>query len=330
MGRDAQALARWRLPTLRRMTLAELRAEFRRQPGIGPLAFRLLADITRDVTATKPAPAYAPSGEWSADELEDTRSEWIATRLLGRGDYERLLAGATTIGRLRSALRQSLDWHLINAHARGDAANHARRVRRVLRERFDRVELGGGPGWTLPGGSRSAVPTRLSDLSPVVGLYDRHGDPSPAIERILERAGGAVPEALVIDVLRRRAGLPAHSGVDLLDPQELVLPTAEEGDTLAPWELRKAALAVLDRLDSKQTITMCAFHRSQNVPRAAAALGVAETTVHRRLRAVVSMIVEAVDGTAASRSRAHVSADVSDDVVKTYNLLVALIDSRSQ
>lgn len=308
------------------MTLERLREEYSAGAGLGPEQLKLLGRVTKAVATRLPARPYAGSGAWTEAELEDVLSEWVTTRLLGRGDYERMLLAAKNMRDLRGGLQRSLYQHLINKRAKGRAVAHARRVIATLRERFGQVPALGTPqGWTLPGGSEEIVAGRPSELMPAVAPYDG-SNPGPAIERLLTRARGAVDQETIIDVLRRCAGLPEHEEPELGESPAWETVSSDPPDArLSTAEIQDAASAVLARLAPEQIATLQAFHAEPSVPSVAKSLGTAESTIRRRLRAVVALLADAVDAPGISSGHSFADVDVVDDVWAAYDVLITLM-----
>jgi transposase len=122
------------------VTIEELRAEHGREV-IGPNLRSLLARIVAATAPIYPADEYSDAWVWNEEALEDALHDWIAMRLLRRGDLAAMLLSASSLGSFRGALTKSFSQFLRNRRRRTSASNLYTRMQKVLRtdSRFQMV-----------------------------------------------------------------------------------------------------------------------------------------------------------------------------------------------
>jgi hypothetical protein len=104
-------------------------------------------------TAGLPA-HYSPVGVWSDEAVEEVFADWVATRLVGRGQLLAMLQRAPALRVFRRMAETSVRQHLVDSLERSQSANLYERVARLLDddERFMGVGSGSGRLWSLVGG----------------------------------------------------------------------------------------------------------------------------------------------------------------------------------
>jgi DNA-binding CsgD family transcriptional regulator len=118
----------------------------------------LMADCLRTVgllvrTAGLPA-HYSPVGVWSDEAVEEVFADWVAVRLVGRGQLLAMLQRAPALRVFRRMAETSVRQHLVDGLTRSQSANLYDRVARLLADddRFDGSGSGSGRLWRLADG----------------------------------------------------------------------------------------------------------------------------------------------------------------------------------
>lgn len=259
-----------------------LRDEHRRL-FIGPEISRLLQRIVRATAPTYPPTEYGASEGWTAETLEDLLQDWIAERLLARGDLTLMLETSESPRSLRAALTTSLSQFLINRRRRTSASNLYRRTLQMLRrgEEFTAINPSARPAdqlWTLvaaPQLSPSAmalawlvqIASRLDDEQLAViryGPYSLKSSPilrEPALQQflthLLANAEGSLSLTTITEVMRRRFRLFELADIELDESVEVPEPPV-------PLQVEHAVAAdgVLARLGKARTDAIRAFETS--------------------------------------------------------------------
>lgn len=118
----------------------------------------LIEDCRRSVrllirTAGLPA-HYSPVGVWSDEAVDEVFADWVARRLVERGQLLAMLQRAPALSVFRRMSETSVRQHLIDGLKRSQAANLYDRVARLLADdkRFSASGSGGGRLWRVAGG----------------------------------------------------------------------------------------------------------------------------------------------------------------------------------
>jgi hypothetical protein len=113
----------------------------------------LLDDCRRTVrllvrTAGLPA-HYSPVGVWSDEAVDEVFADWVAARLVGRGQLLAMLQRAPALRVFRRMAETSVRQHLVDSLQRSQSANLYERVARLLGdpEQFDGTGSGAGRLW---------------------------------------------------------------------------------------------------------------------------------------------------------------------------------------
>jgi len=118
----------------------------------------LMADCLRTVrllvrTAGLP-PHYSPVGVWSDEAMDEVCADWVAVRLVDRGQLLAMLQRAPALRVFRRMAETSVRQHLVDGLTRSQSANLYDRVARLLdeTERFAGSGSGSGRLWRLADG----------------------------------------------------------------------------------------------------------------------------------------------------------------------------------
>ena len=260
-------------------------------------------------------PSFAPYGRWDDEAADEVFAGWYAYRLLGRGQLQALLDGASTVGGLRRLAERSLRQYLINARDRSQAGNLYRRLVALLEDgaRFRLVlnanraqdrwyAVRDAPGDMRPwaGDERSLLAhgwalgdfvvirykAGAAKLSPVLDA----GELERFVDGLLGRVHGALTAALIMRVLSVRFDL----GEVELEPGDEVEFEAHAETPEAAVLLDDTARAVLAGLTARQRAILTRSG-SEGVAAIALELGCAAGTVineQRRIADVVTRLTE--------------------------------------
>ncbi len=104
-------------------------------------------------TAGLPA-HYSPVGVWSEEAVDEVFADWVAARLVARGQLLAMLQRAPALRVFRRMAETSVRQHLVDGLTKSQSANVYQRVARLLAEseRFSNVGSGAGRLWRLRGG----------------------------------------------------------------------------------------------------------------------------------------------------------------------------------
>lgn len=105
-------------------------------------------------TAGLPA-HYSPVGVWSNEAVEEVFADWVAVRLVGRGQLLAMLQRAPALRVFRRMAETSVRQHLVDSLERSQSANLYERVAQLLEvdERFTGAGSGSGRLWRIVGGT---------------------------------------------------------------------------------------------------------------------------------------------------------------------------------
>jgi hypothetical protein len=304
----------------------------------------LLALIVKANALQYPAATYSPSGAWDTDALQELLGSWTAARLLGRGYLARHLTAAAGDERhLRRLLERDFRYHLVEQVADRRRIRLARDIRRAL-ESGPFTRIGTGRAQDDRYHRHGCTAQRRIDLSALRRAAVGHRPPSDlagCVAAVLDAAGTTVEFATIVDVVAWTRGLPSPgaNGTEWLVADGLGTRARRRGARaddvdvtaaaamaqLADQEAQDAASSVLARLDERLVATVDTVRRADaNVTQAAAELGIAPSTVYRRLRQILSMLADALGDPDAVRHTAHIAVD-AEAVTAGWSALAHLI-----
>jgi hypothetical protein len=210
------------------MTEAEYTAARAAVLASGEPTTDLLDECRRSVellirTAGLPA-HYSPYGVWSAEAIDEVYADWVAVRLVSRGQLRAMLQRAPSLKVFRRMAETSVRQHLIDGLKPTQAANLYERVTRLLAsDRFTGTGQGAGRLWRLAegpsapfdGDDRTLLGVAWSLGEFTVIRYDIDARKlSPLLDgEDLERfvtgmlGAGAMTAATIVRALRLRFGL---------------------------------------------------------------------------------------------------------------------------
>jgi hypothetical protein len=210
---------------------------------------------------------YSPYGVWTEEAINEVYADWVAERLVRRGQLRAMLQRAPLLAVFRRMAETSARQHLIDSRVRSQASNlYARVVALLDGERFASTGSGTGELWRLAVGPEAPFEgddRRLLGLAWSLGefvavRYDaqaRKLSPLLASED-LERfvvgmlEGGAMTAATIVRALRLRFGLEDDERPGELD-DALRGPANEPLNELIVDELATATLAELSGRQAK-------------------------------------------------------------------------------
>jgi hypothetical protein len=290
----------------------DLLREEHRIAGIGDQLLPLLSRIVRSTAATHPPVEYSDGSKWTPEALEDLLHDWIAERLVGRGDLSGILAMARTEAVLRSILTTSLSQFLVNRRHRTSATNLFKRIQLMLGndDAFEGSAATKKPAaqqWRLAGeppvASRSdlrelvAFACELSDEELEVVRYGptslksspilREAQLKRFLQHLLDRSGGSLALGTIAEVVNRRFNLieaPIRRLDDVLEGQP---PEAPRRVEIADAARRAAA-----RLGRNRLTLLREVHTTEDLGDAAKRLGLSPALASRRLKEALTIIGE--------------------------------------
>jgi len=294
------------------MTLDDLRREHAER-GIGNDLLALLERIVRSTSATYPA-QYSDTGVWNDDSRADALQDWIATRLVGRGDLPVILLTAKSLDSFRAALTTSFRQFLVNRRGRSSASNLYSRTQHTL-EGSDEFKLVGGRArssaalWTLASNSSGDVSTlsqedlvrvawELSDDDLGVVRYGPYSLKSSPILRqsglitfllhLLGSAKGAVSLGQIAATMRLRFNLASLGTAELGDSL-----ASDEPAPLAAIEAAELASSVLAQIGELSTKCLRSLRLAGgDFDQAARSAGVSKRQLETELSRVLSLIAQ--------------------------------------
>jgi hypothetical protein len=94
---------------------------------------------------------YSPTGVWSDEAVEEVFADWMAFRLVGRGQLLAMLQRSPTMQVFRKMAQTSVRQHLVDGLRRSQSANLYERVEKLLANEPKFASAGSGPGrlWRL-------------------------------------------------------------------------------------------------------------------------------------------------------------------------------------
>jgi hypothetical protein len=209
---------------------------------------------------------YSPYGVWSDEAIEEVTADWIATRLIERGQLLAMMQRSPVLNVFRRMAETSVRQHLVDSLKRSQAANLFRRVSAMLAEEEHFVEIDAGTDvWCLAEGPRerfagddrelSALAFSLGDfrvirydpearkLSPLLGAEEL----GRFVAGVLE--GGAMDPGTIIRALRLRFAIEEPAGEEEFDPEQRDQATGPEAEVL----LAELVTATLGELTWRQS-----------------------------------------------------------------------------
>jgi hypothetical protein len=263
----------------------------------------LLGECRRSVgllvrTAGLPA-HYSPDGVWSEGAIEEAYADWVAVRLVGRGQLRGILQRAPVLAVFRRMVETSVRQHLIDRLKPSQAANLYERVTRLLGgAQFAATGAGGGRLWRLidgPDGRFDGDDRQLLAVAWSLGefkvlRYDLDARKlSPLLDADeLERfvtgmlGAGAMTTATIVRALRLRFGLDEDER-----PGELA-DSAQIAGGLDPQKapvISELAIAMLAELTERQLQVLIGIAHQVSGRELATQLGCSTGTIsHERSR----------------------------------------------
>jgi hypothetical protein len=231
----------------------------------------LLDDCLRTVrllirTAGLPA-HYSPLGVWSEEAIEEVFADWVAERLIGRGQLLATLQRAPALNVFRRMCETSVRQQLIDGLERSQSANLYERVVSLLTsdERFVATGSGAGRVWALAGGPDAHFDgddTRLLSVAWSLGEFVviRYDPQARKLSPLLDAGeldrfvagmlgAGAMSAASIMRALQARFAIEAPSAAAELDPE-----TPQRGEPDPEVAILRAELvtATLAELSARQ------------------------------------------------------------------------------
>jgi DNA-binding CsgD family transcriptional regulator len=211
---------------------------------------------------------YSPYGVWSGEAIDEVNADWIAVRLVGRGQLRAILQRAPVLRVFRRMVETSVRQHLIDRLNRSQAANLFDRVSRLLavNERFTSSGSGTGRLWQVAGGPATTFDgddRRLLGVAWSLGDFHviRYNAEARKLSHLLEAddlerfvvgmlGAGTMTTGTIVRALRLRFGLSEEEPPGELDE---VLPAASADPQVAPIvaELATATLAELTKRQAR-------------------------------------------------------------------------------
>lgn len=256
---------------------------------IGPELKTLLERVVRATARAYPPAEYAQAASWDSEALADALQDWVEVRLLRRGDLSKLLAGAPSVEGFRRGLTRSFEQFLTNRRRRTSATNLYQRTTKILRSDSAFAKVGQASRsheqlWTLAelaaaveGPTRVGIPLlvalafELDDDQLEVVRYGAQSLKSSPILRepklreflvhLLSRAEGALDQATIAEVMRRRFGL--HE----IEVDALADDVAAAEAELHPVERDEVVSSVLMRLGRERLEELRRFHAEEGEPK---------------------------------------------------------------
>jgi hypothetical protein len=239
-------------------------------------------------------PFYSPVGVWSEEACEEVFADWVAHRLIGRGQLLGMLQRSPTLQVFRRMAETSVRQHLIDGLQRSQSANLYERVERLLRDeqRFTGAGAGRGRLWRLADGSTEpfddddrrllAVAWALGDFHVI--RYDLDAKKlSPLLEaEELKRfvtgilGAGAMTIGTIMRALQMRFSLDDQASPSAFDSEAHARTGGDPGEAATVSDLVTSTLAELTERQAKVLLGL-----SEEVPvrELAAQLGCSTGTI---------------------------------------------------
>lgn len=254
----------------------------------------------RFLRARRLPPHYAASGAWTDESIEDAVSQWLAERLVGRGDLKRMAFQTQDLATFRAMLTTSLRQDIIDRLERTESRNLYARICKVLEDeaRFSCVGESASRQhrvWAIAGslarfegddrafvnaayaaGDFSRVHYRADagKLSPVLSSPDLLG----FLEGLLRH--GAMSASEIMVAINGRYGLSVTAFAEL--GENIATP-----DTVADALMAEEAAAImLEELTPRQLDVLRLSSDCQTVREVAGQLGCSPATVMTELQRI--------------------------------------------
>lgn len=310
--------------------LRELRHLHRHDRAIPADLLALLQEVaSKFVRLRLLPPSYSPYGRWDAEAAEEILQSWLADRLIGRGNLQRMLDQASTAAAFRAMAERSLRQHLIGQKSRSQLGNTFHRAAALLEgdESFERfaeaaqrhriywglAEWEDPPlfagdenlllanAWSLGDFTVVRYRTDAKKLPPVL--------PGEELRRFLLGLLGAVGECLtlaqIMRVIEARFDL-GESTIEQLDAAADVEPE-EAVDEIG---LREAALLVLQQLTSRQAEVLAGRHDGQTLEELAERLGCSPATIFNEEKRIRLLVEAEAESPADAKELLKILADL--------------------
>jgi hypothetical protein len=250
-------------------------------------------------------PFYSPLGVWSEEAIEEVHADWVAIRLIGRGQLRAILQRSPTLPVFRRMAETSIRQHLIDGLERTQSANLYERTERLLRNApgIAGTGTGGGRLWHTAAGTSEPFQgddRRLLAVAWALGAFTviRY-DPdakklsplldTPELERFVTGmlTSGAMTLATVMRALQMRFSLDDHAAHGEFDPQRHARAGGDPVDGAIVADLVTATLA---ELTGRQANVLLGASSGTPVRRLANQLGCSTGTISHE-RAQVAAIL---------------------------------------
>lgn len=274
-------------------------------------------------------PSYSPYGRWDAEAAEEILQSWIAERLLGRGNLQRMLDQASTAAAFRSMAERSLRQHLIGKKARSQLGNTFHRTAALLEHddtfqhfaeatqrhrvywglaEWEDPPLFAGDenlllahAWSLGEFTVVRYRTDAKKLPPVL--------PGEELMRFLLGLLAAVGECLtlaqIMRVIEARFDL-GEAAIEQLDAAADV----ERGEAVDEIGLREAALLVLQQLTSRQADVLAGRHDESTLEALAERLGCSPATIFNEEKRIRRLVEAEAESQAEAKELLKILADL--------------------
>jgi RNA polymerase sigma factor (sigma-70 family) len=234
---------------------------------------------------------YSPYGVWSDEAIEEVYADWVAERLVARGQLRAMLQRAPVLKVFRRMAETSIRQHLIDRLPRSQASNLYERVGALLNEgEFVSSGTGTGRRWSLTNGPDApfdgddrqllSVAWSLGEFQVI--RYDLEAKKlsplleGPELERFVNGmlAAGAMTAGMLVHALRLRFGLEESE-----TPSEI---PEDFRDTHIPTdrpELAELVTATLAELSDRQARVLVGVEQGLSVRELADQLGCSTGTI---------------------------------------------------
>jgi hypothetical protein len=245
-------------------------------------------------------PHYSPYGVWSDEAVDEVLADWIATRLIGRGQLLAMVQRAPVLAVFRRMAETSVRQHLVDSLRRSQASNLFERVTRqlVADERFEELdEQAGTKFWRLRGGPAEPFPaddSRLAALAFSLGEFRviRYEPDARKLSPLLDSgeltrfllgvlSAGPMSAASIMRALSVRFAIEEPTADQELHPDQRDGRDGPEGKAL----LDELVTATLAELSSRQAEVLVGLDSGMSGTDLAAQLGCSTGTIsHERRR----------------------------------------------
>jgi hypothetical protein len=246
---------------------------------------------------------YSPYGVWSEEAIAEVTADWIATRLVERGQLLAMMQRSPVLSVFRRMAETSVRQHLIDSLKRSQASNLFRRVGTLLHEDDRFAETAAGSGvWCLAEGTREPFAGEDRDLAALgFSLGDfhviRYETDARKLSPLLESGelgrfvagllkGGAMDAGTIVRALKLRFAIEEPAGEEELD--------ADQGDRGAGPEAEvlreELATATLAELSGRQAEILVGIDAGISGEDLAASLGCSTGTISHERRQIEDIL----------------------------------------